>query len=344
VQVAAVIQQNVPIYHEYIATLDGYVNAVIQPQVSGYLIKQNYREGEVVRKNEVLFNIDPRPFQAILDQAKAQLAQAEAQLGKTQLDVQRDTPLAKERAIAQSQLDNDIQANLAAKATVQADKAAIEQAEINLEFTSVRSLIDGVAGIATGQVGNLVGPQSLLTTVSQLDPIKAYFVVNEQQYLAFVQRNPTATERTRTEQHFQLELVLADGSVYPRKGRFFAVDRQVDIQTGAIRLAGAFPNPDNILRPGQYGRVRFVSYIRQNALLVPQKSVTELQGIQQVAVVGDDNKVSIRPVKTGERVGAMWIVEDGLKPGERVVVEGVQKVREGVTVKIVPPATQAQGN
>ena len=344
VQVATVVQQNVPIYHEYIATLDGYVNAVIQPQVSGYLIKQNYREGEVVRKNEVLFNIDPRPFQAVLDQAKAQLAQAEAQLGKTQLDVQRDTPLAKEKAIAQSQLDNDIQANLAAKATVQADKAAIEQAQINLEFTNVRSLIDGVAGIATTQVGNLVSPQSILTTVSQLDPIKAYFVVNEQQYLAFIQRNPTAAARTRTEQQLQLELVLADESVYPRKGKFFAVDRQVDIQTGAIRLAGVFPNADNVLRPGQYGRVRFVSYIRPNALLVPQKAVTELQGIEQVAVVGDDNKVSIRSVRTGERVGAMWIVEDGLKPGERVVVEGVQKVREGSPVKIVPSVTQAQGN
>jgi RND family efflux transporter MFP subunit len=344
VQVVAVVQQNVPIYHEYIATLDGYVNAVIQPQVSGYLVKQNYREGEVVRKNDVLFNIDPRPFQALLDQAKAQLAQAEAQLGKTQLDVERDTPLAKEKAIAQSQLDNEIQANLAAKATVQADKAAIEQAEINLEFTNVRSLVDGVAGIATGQVGNLVGPQSVLTTVSQLDPIKAYFVVNEQQYLAFVQRNPTAAARTRTQQGFQLELVLADGSMYPRKGRFYAVDRQVDVQTGAIRLAGLFPNPDNILRPGQYGRVRFVSYIRPNALLVPQKAIMELQGTQQVAVVAADDKVNIRTVKTGERVGPMWIVEDGVKNGERVVVEGVQKVKEGVTVKIAAPATQTPGN
>jgi RND family efflux transporter MFP subunit len=344
VQVANVTQENVPIYHEYIATLDGYVNAVIQPQVSGYLIKQNYREGAVVRKNDVLFNIDPRPFQAVLDQAKAQLAQAEAQLGKTQLDVQRDTPLVKEKAIAQSQLDNEIQANLAAKATIQADKAAIEQAQINLEFTNVRSLVDGVAGIATTQVGNLVGPQSTLTTVSQLDPIKAYFVVNEQQYLAFIQRNPTAAARTKTEQQLQLDLVLADQSMYPRKGKFFAVDRQVDIQTGAIRLAGVFPNPDNVLRPGQYGRVRFVSYVRPNALLVPQKAVTELQGIEQVAVVGDDNKVSIRSVRTGERVGPMWIVEDGLKPGERVVVEGVQKVREGVTVKILPSAAQTQGN
>jgi RND family efflux transporter MFP subunit len=342
VQVVAVAQQDVPIYHEYIATLDGFVNAVIQPQVSGYLVKQNYQEGEVVRKNDVLFTIDPRPFQAVLDQSKAQLAQAEAQLGKAQLDVQRDTPLAKERAIAQSQLDNEIQANLAAQATVQAARAAVDQAQINLEFTNVRSLIDGVAGIATGQVGNLVGPQSTLTTVSQLDPIKAYFVVNEQQYLAFIQRNPTAAERIRTQQGLQLELVLADGTVYPTKGRFYAVDRQVDIQTGAIRLAGVFPNPSNILRPGQYGRVRFVSYVRPHALLVPQKAVSELQGIQQVAVVADDNRVTIRSVRTGERFGPMWILEEGVKPGERVIVEGLQKVREGTTVRIVPP-TEAQG-
>ena len=334
VQVAEVTQRDVPVYHEWIATLDGYVNATIQPQVSGYLIRQNYREGALVHKNDVLFKIDPRPFQAILDQAKAQLAQAEAQLGKTQLDVQRDTPLAREKAIAQSQLDNDIQSNLAAKATVQADKAAVEQAEINLEFTNVRSLVDGISGIATGQVGNLVGPQTVLTTVSQLDPIKAYFVASEQQYLAFVQRNPTVASREKTERQLVLELVLADGSTYPKKGKFFAADRHVDAQTGAIRLAGLFPNPDNVLRPGQYGRVRFVSYIRVGALLVPQKAVTELQGMYQVAIVGNDDKVSIRTVQVGERTGPMWIIEKGVAPGERVVVEGVQKVRDGTPVKI----------
>lgn len=343
VQVAEVVQKDIPIYHEWIATLDGYVNAVIQPQVSGYLIKQNYREGAVVQKNDVLFKIDPRPFQAILDQAKAQLAQAEAQLGKTQLDVQRDTPLAREKAIAQSQLDNEVQANLAAQALVQADKASIEQAEINLEFTNVRSLVDGVAGIATGQVGNLVGPQAVLTTVSQLDPIKAYFVVSEQQYLAFVQRNPTQASREKTESQLQLDLILADGTTYPRKGKFFAADRQVDPQTGSIRLAGLFPNPENVLRPGQYGRVRFVSYIRPNALLVPQKAVTELQGSYQVAVVSADDKVSTRGVTVGERAGQDWIIEDGVKPGERVVVEGVQKVRDGATVKIVPGAGAPSG-
>lgn len=344
VEVAEVVQQDVPVYHEYIATLDGFVNAQIQPQVSGYLIKQNYQEGALVRKNDVLFKIDPRPFKAILDQANAKLAQSEAQLGKTQLDVQRDTPLAREKAIAQSQLDNDIQANLAAKATVQADKAAIEQAALNLEFTNVRSLVDGVAGIADRQVGNLVGPQTLLTTVSQLDPIKVYFVVNEQQYLAFVQRNPTVAAREKTERNLDFQLITADGSTYPRRGKWFAVDRQVDPQTGALRLAALFPNPDNILRPGQYGRVRFISYVRPKALLVPQKAVSELQGTYQVAVVSADSKVSVRTVTMGERTGQMWIVESGLKPGERVVVEGVQKARDGATVKVLPAgAASAEG-
>jgi membrane fusion protein (multidrug efflux system) len=339
-----VIQRDVPVYHEWVATLDGFVNAQIQPQVSGYLIEQNYQEGALVRKNQVLFKIDPRPFEAVLDQAKAQLAQAEAQLGKTDLDVQRDTPLAREKAIAQSQLDNDIQANLAAKATVQAGRAAVVQAELNLEFTNVRSLIDGFAGIANGQVGNLVGPQTVLTTVSQLNPIKVYFVASEQQYLAFVKRNPTVASREATERKLELELVLADGSTYSRKGKFYAVDRQVDIQTGAIRLASLFPNPDNVLRPGQYGRVRFVSYIRPDALLVPQRSIVELQGSYLVAVVGNDNKVTVKTVKVGERTGALWIVDEGLKPGERVVFEGVQKARDGMVVNPTLVAAPAEGN
>lgn len=344
VQVAQVIQKDVPVYHEWIATLDGSVNAQIQPQVSGYVVEQRYQEGAVVSKNQILFKIDPRPFQAVLDQAKAQLAQAEAQLGKTKLDVQRDTPLAKERAIAQSQLDNDVQADLAAKATVQAGRAAVEQAELNLEFTNVRSLIDGYAGIATVQIGNLVSPQTVLTTVSRLNPIKVYFVASEQQYLAFVKRNPTVAAREKAEQNLDLELILADGSTYPRKGRFYAADRQVDAQTGAIRLASLFPNPDNILRPGQFGRVRFVSYIRPGALLVPQKAVVELQGNYLLAVVGNDNKVSLRPVKVGEKVGALWIIDDGVKPGERVVVEGVQKARDGLVVNPTLVAVSAEGN
>jgi RND family efflux transporter MFP subunit len=344
VQIVDVIQRDVPIYHEYLATLDGFVNAQIQPQVSGYLIRQNYQEGALVSKNQVLFKIDPRPFQAIVDQAQAQLAQAQAQLGKTELDVQRDTPLAKDKAIAQSQLDNDIQANLAAKATVQADRASLEQAQLNLEFTNVRSLIDGVAGIASGQVGNLVGPQIVLTTVSQLEPIKAYFTVSEQQYLAFVKLNPTAADREAREKQFELGLILSDGSTYPLKGKFFAADRQVDIQTGSIRLAGLFPNPGNVLRPGQFGRVRFISYTRKGALLIPQKAVVELQGSYQVAVVGGDNRVSLRTVQVGERTGPLWIIDQGLKPGERVVVEGVQKVRDSMPVHPTLVAVPAEGN
>jgi membrane fusion protein (multidrug efflux system) len=343
VEVAEVIQRDIPVYHEWVATLDGFINAEIKPQVSGYLIQQTYQEGQLVRKNQILFKIDPRPFQAVLDQAKAQVAQAEAQLGKTDLDVKRDTPLAKEKAIAQSQLDNDIQANLAAKASVQAGKAAVEQAELNLEFTNVRSLIDGFAGIAAGQVGNLVSPQTLLTTVSQLDPIKAYFVVSEQQYLAFVKRNPTVAAREARQRQLVLQLILADGSTYQPPGKFYAADRQVDIQTGAIRLAGLFPNPDSVLRPGQYGRVRFVSYIRPGALLVPQKAVIELQGNYQVAVVGSDNKVSLKTVSVGEQTGSLWIVEKGLQAGERVVVEGVQKAREGIVVNPTAVAVSAEG-
>lgn len=343
VQVTKVVQRDVPVYGDWVATLDGFVNAQIQPQVSGYLIKQMYQEGQLVHKNQILFKIDPRPFQAALDQARAQLAQAEAQLGKTDLDVKRDTPLAREKAIAQSQLDNDIQANQAAKAAVQAAQAAVAQAELNLEFTNVRSLIDGIAGIATGQVGNLVSPQTALTTVSQLDPIKVYFVASEQQYLDFVRRNPTGAAREVAEKHAELELILADGSVYPRKGRFYATDRQVDIQTGAIRLAGVFPNPDGVLRPGQYGRIRVVIYVVPNALLVPQKAITELQGNYQVAVVGNDDKVDLRTVKVGDQTGNMWVIEAGVRPGEQVVVEGVQKVRAGVVVKPKLVAASAEG-
>lgn len=344
VEVVGVVQKDVPIYGEWVATLDGYVNAQIQPQVSGYLIKQNYKEGSPVRKGEALFEIDPRPFQAALDQAKAQLAQAEAQLGKARLDVERDTPLAAAKAIAQSQLDNDIQAKLAASAAVESAKAQVEQAQLNLEFTYVRSLVDGIAGIATGQVGNLVGPNTLLTTVSQMDPIKAYFTVSEQEYLNYVRRNPTEAEREAKEKQLSLELILADGTTYPRRGKFFVADRQVNVQTGAIRLAGLFPNPGNILRPGQYGRVRAETNVQAGVLLVPQRAVMELQGSYQVAVVGTDNKVSIRAVKVGEPVSTMWIIEKGLKPGERVVVEGVQKVREGTLVNPKPINPPTEGD
>jgi RND family efflux transporter MFP subunit len=344
VEVVSVVQQDVPIYGEWVATLDGYVNAQIQPQVSGYLIKQSYKEGSFVRKGQVLFEIDPRPFQAVLDQAKAQLAQAEAQLGKTKLDVDRDTPLAKERAIAQSQLDNDIQANLAAKAAVKSAEAQVEQAQLNLDFTHVTSLVDGIAGIAQVQIGNLVSPTTALTSVSQVNPIKAYFPISEQEYMHFAARINAHNQQEVPSDAPPLDLILADGTVYPRKGTLLLTDRQVDVTTGSIRIVSAFPNPNNILRPGQFGRVRAAPETRTGALLVPQRSVTELQGAYQVAVVGSDDKVTIRPVKVGERVGTMWIIESGVQAGELVVLEGLQKVRDGSLVRVKQSNPPAKGS
>lgn len=334
VEVAAVVQQDVPLYTECISTLDGYVNAQIQPQVTGYLLKQNYTEGTVVRQGEVLFEIDPRPFEAALQQAKGQLAQSEAQLGKTRLDVARDTPLAKESAIPQAQLDNDIQANEAAQAMVSASNAQVEQAQLNLEFTKVKSLVNGVAGMAKGQIGDLVGPTTILTTVSQIEPIKAYFAISEQQYLKLSDRISAVAEgRSRAGKQKILDLVLSDGTVYPHKGWVVLADRQVDVKTGTIRVAGAFDNPGGILRPGMFGRVRAITGIDKAALLVPQRSVVEAQGSYSVVVIGPNNQASIRPVKTGERVGQMWVITDGIKAGEQVIAEGMQKAREGLTVR-----------
>ncbi len=319
------------------------MNAQIQPHVSGYIIKQNYKEGSVVSKGDVLFEIDPRSFKASLDQAKAQLAQAEAQFGKASLDVQRDTPLAQARAIAQSQLDTEIQAKLGAQAVVQAAKANVEQTELNIEWTRVTSLVSGIAGSAQVQIGNLVGPSSVLTSVSQVDPIKAYFTVSEQQFTDFHRRFPTQASVDEQRKRIPLQLMLADGSVYEHTGTIYFADREVNPATGTIRIAGVFPNPNNLLRPGGYGRVRASVKTQNSALLVPQRAVIELQGSQQVAVVGADNKVSIRPVKVGERVGNLWIVTEGVKSGERVVVEGLQKVRDGAPVKAVPVESAKAG-
>ena len=343
VEVAIVAQQDTPIYSEWVAVLDGYVNAQIQPRVSGYIIKQNYKEGSVVSKGAVLFEIDPRPFKASLDQAKAQLAQAEAQLGKAILDVQRDTPLAQARAIAQSQLDTEIQAKLGTQAQVQAAKANVEQAELNLEWTKVTSLVSGIAGSAQFQIGNLVGPSSVLTSVSQVDPIKAYFTASEQEFTEFHRRFPTQASVEEQRRRIPLQLMLADGSVYEHSGTIYFADREVNPTTGTIRIAGVFPNPNNLLRPGGYGRVRASVKTQKGALLVPQRAVVELQGSQQVAVVGADDKVSIRPVTVGERIGKLWIVTQGLKAGERVVVEGLQKVRDGAPVKAVPAESAKAG-
>jgi RND family efflux transporter MFP subunit len=344
VEVTEVVQKDVPIYSEWVAVLDGYVNAQIQPRVSGYVIKQDYKEGSVVKKGQILFEIDPRPFKAALDQAKAQLAQAQAQLGKATQDVERDKPLARERAIAQSQLDTEIQAKLGAQAQVQAAQANVEQAELNMEWTKVTSLVSGIAGIAQVQIGNLVAPSSILTSVSQVHPIKAYFTVSEQEFTDFHRRFPTQASVEEQRKRIPLELLLADGKVYEQRGTIYFADREVNPATGAIRIAGVFPNPNNLLRPGGYGRVRASVNTRNGALLVPQRAVIELQGSYQVAVVGDDNKVSIRPVNVGERVGKLWIVNEGVKPGERVVVEGQMKVRDGAPVKPVPANSAKAGS
>jgi RND family efflux transporter MFP subunit len=345
VEVVQVEQKDVPIWKEWIGTLDGLWNAQIRPQVTGYLLRQTYKDGSFVKKDQLLFEIDPRTFQAALDQAKGQLANAEGQLAqmranqiKAQNDVNRYTPLAKEQAIPQQDLDTAIQVNEAAKAQVEAAKAQIdaaratlESANLNLGFTKVLSLVDGIAGIAQGQIGDLVGPTTLLTTVSTVDPIKIYFPVSEREYLDYVKEHPDEDKR-----HLRLQLILANGSVYPHPGQTTLVDRQVDVRTGTLRVQGVFPNPGNVLRPGQYARVRTIIATRKGALVVPQKAVTELQGNYQVAVVGNDNKVSIRPVKVGEQVGSEWIVDEGLKPGERVVAEGIQRVKAGITVNAKP--------
>jgi RND family efflux transporter MFP subunit len=335
VEVATVVQRDTPIYSDWVATLDGYVNAEIQPRVAGYIIRQNYREGAVVRKGDVLFEIDPRPLKAALDQARAQLAQAEAQLGKASLDVERDTPLAEARAIAKSQLDTELQAKLGAQASVLAAKANVEQAELNLEFTKVTSLVSGIAGIARVQIGNLVGPTSVLTSISQVDPIKAYFTVSEQVFMEFHRRFPTERSVEEQRKRIPLQLILGDGSIYEHTGTISFADREVNAATGTIRIAGVFPNPNNLLRPGGYGRVRLSARTATAALLIPQRAVTELQGSYQVAVVNGDNKVSIRPVTVGDRVGNLWIVTDGLKAGERVIVEGLLKARDGAVVNVV---------
>jgi len=381
VEVVQVQQKDVPIYNEWIGTLDGLVNADIKAQVSGYLLEQRYDEGVFVKKGQLLFQIDPRPFQAVLDQSQGLLAQAEGQLAqaqaqlvqanaqvavaeanqrRTQLDVDRYTPLAQQQAITQQDLDNAIQNNSAAKAQVQSAnaqvstaraqitvanaavesaKAAVETARINLGFTHITSPIDGIPGIAQLQVGALVGPSSpAMTTVSTLDPIKVYFVVSEQEYLDFHRRYSTPATLDAERKQLRLELILADGTIYPQNGSFDFADRQVDVKTGSIRIAGLFANPGNTLRPGQYARIRMSTKIHPNALLVPQRAVSELQGGYQVAVVDSNNKVNIRAVKVSDRVGSQWIIDEGLHPGENVIVEGLQKIRQGMQVNPKPAA------
>jgi len=345
VEVVKAVQEDVPVYGDWVATLDGYVNAQIQPQVSGYLIKQLYREGSYVEKGQVLFQIDPQTFMAALDQAHAQLAQARAHLVLAEINVKRDTPLVEQHAVAQTQLDTETADERQSKAAVDAAQAAVEQAQINLNFTQVRSLTDGIAGIATTQVGNLVAPGTVLTAVSKVNPIKVYFPISEQEYMRFAglagKITGGAAGRAKS---FELELDLADGTRYPHKGKVIFVDRQVDPQTGTIRMVAEFPNPGNLLRPGQFGRVHAVTAVNRAAILVPQRAVTELQGTYQVAVVNAQNKVSIRSVKVGERVGQLWIVESGVNAGEEVITEGNAKVQDGMTVSPTIAKAQAEGN
>jgi RND family efflux transporter MFP subunit len=358
VQVVQVEQQDVPIFGEWIGTLDGFTNADVRAQVAGYLLKQGYQEGAFVRKGQLLFEIDPRPFQAALDQAQGQLAQSKAMLAnaqavqrRTELDVNRYTPLAKEQAASQQDLDNAIQNDLAAKATVataqaqiKSAEAAVETTQINLDFTRLVAPIDGIAGQAQLQVGALVNPGSgPVTSVSTVDPIKVYFTVSEREYLEWNRRFPTEISRQAADKNLKLELILADGLAYPLQGTFYFADRQVNQSTGAIRIAGLFANPGNILRPGGYAKVRTAVRVQKDALLIPQRAVSELQGGYQVAVVDGENKVSVRTVKVGDRVGTQWIIADGLKRGERVVVEGAQRLRPGMQVNPKPFGAESKG-
>lgn len=333
VSVVKAEQSDVPLAGEWVGTLDGYVNAQIQPQANGYLIRQNYREGSQVEKDQVLFEIDPRPFEAALQQAQGQLGQAQAQLSLARINVNRDTPLAEEHAIAQSQLDNETQQMAQAQASVRSAEAAVATANLNLGFTKVRSLITGVAGQATIQVGNLVSTQSVLTSVSQLNPIKVYFSISDSEYLALTKRaGAGGSDLLHGASKIPLTLVLSNGEVYPHKGQVAFVDRQLNTQTGAIRIAASFPNPGNILRPGQFGRIKAETELLHNAVLVPQVAITEFQGQEQVYSVGANNTVHVNNVTLGPQYGDSQVVESGLPGGSVVIVDNLQKLREGVPI------------
>lgn len=338
VEVMAVIQKDVPIQHEWVGTTDGMVNATIRAQVTGYLIRQNYKEGDMVKKGQVLFEIDPRPFQAALDQAKGALARQEAQYENARANLARVRPLAEQNALSKKDLDDSVGAEQSALAGVTAARAAVEKARLDLGFTKITSLIDGMAGLAKAQVGDLIGPAQAgeLTTVSTINPIKVYYTINEQAYIDFMKQFSSEADGLEHARKLKLELILADGSLYPYKGTVYAFDREVNVRTGTLRVAGLFPNPANLLRPGQFVNVRVLAGIKKGALLVPQRAVTELQGSYQVAVLGTDNRIDIRTVKAGDVVGPLWIINEGLKPGERIVVEGVQKVRQGIAVTAKP--------
>src|SRR6201982_2553220 len=344
VLVPTVTPRDVPRVLERVATLDGFINANINAQVQGYIVSRDYQEGSIVKKGDLLFQIDPRPFQAALAQAKGTLAKDQANQVKADADKKRAVDLFKKKVISDQERDTAIAAADSTTANVEADKAAVQQAEINLSYTKIIAPIDGMVGFTNNQVGDLVGPTTgPLTTMSQIDPIKAVVTAGEGPFTDFVSRHPDPTERNAYIKSLDFELFLGNGEMYPRKGKFYALDRNLDTKTGSIRYYVQFPNPGHILRPGQFGKVRFVADMKKGAMVVPQEAVTELQGNYQVAVVDDNNKVSIRPVKMGERIGAMWEVTEGLKPGDKVVVQGLQKAGEGSTVpeKDWPPPADA---
>ena len=334
VEVVRVEQRDVPIYREWVAILDGYVNAQIQPRVNGYVIGQRFREGSFVHRDEVLFDIDPQPFRAALDQANAELAERIADEARAARDVERDRPLAEARALPKSQLENDIQLHRAAEAAVKAARAKVHQAELDLGFTRVRSLIDRIVGIAEVQVGNLVSPTSVMTTVSRTNPIKAWFAISEQEYLDVAGRLRAATRpgAAPSAQQLAFELTLADGSTFSHAGELLFANRQVDSLTGTLRVATSFPNPNHVLRPGQFARLRAATRVEHNALLVPQRAVSELQGTFQVMVLNADSTVNVQPVTLGPRVDSLWVIERGLTADQIVSVEGTHKVRPGAKV------------
>ncbi len=337
VEIVTVAQKDVPIYMEWIGSLEGNVNAVIRPQVTGYLIKQNYREGDLVKQGQALFEIDPRTFEAAVDEAKGLRAQQAARYETTRANLARIKPLAAMNAVSQKDLDDATGADLSAKASLEAADASLKTAKLNLGFTKIASPVTGIAGIAKAQIGDLLSPSmpTELTTVSNVDPVKVYFNISEREYLK------VAGERTAASKPIPLELILVDGSFYPQEGKFFLLNRQVDPSTGTFKAAALFPNPNNLLRPGQYGKVRATMSVEKGALMVPQRAVTEIQGKYLVAVVGADNKADIRPVSVGERIGSEWIISKGLQPGDKVIAEGTQKVRPGMTVSPKPLAAEA---
>jgi membrane fusion protein (multidrug efflux system) len=330
VEVTEVIQQDIPAYREWVAQLNGQVNAEITPKVQGYLLSKNYSEGFFVRKGQLLYEIDPRPFVAALDQSKAEVARAEAQRDEADNNVVRDRPLAAESAIPQKQLDTDISTLAASKAQVEAAKANMAQAELNVAWTKVYSPIDGLAGTSNAQVGDLVGITTKMTTISEVNPIRAYFNVSEKDYLnearlisSFVRGN------TARGSSLPIEFIQANGLPFPAKGKLTLVNREIAASTGTIQVAAEFPNKDGILRPGGFGSVRIETGTTKDALLVPQAAVLEVQSMYQVVVVTPDNKAEFRPVKMGARVGTNWIVIEGLKPHEKIVVQGFMKLRQG---------------